>query len=267
MAAPKRKPRVDDMPSGPLQADELHAIWLPRKHLEVWYETRSFERVVVGTLVRCSQILNNQRTFFAAYVMGTKRGRMYKLGAKTADVALQVRTATGNRLVGLDALSNDPLKPVELDKFKVPLDPDVVRKKLRSLQRAMSEDAELFDEADRQARYEVEERMRAKREEEARVRQQQEEAEERKEREREEVRRRAQGNKGGSEEAWWLQYQTSAGDKQREIAKVRARLLRFRKIAESSTAEGERENAMRLAEQAEAKLAQLTEDQGAEEDE
>ena len=89
-----------------------------------------------------------------------------------------------------------------------------------------------------------------------------EEERERKEREREEVRRKAAANTAQKEagEAWWLQYTNKAGDKEREIAKVRARLLRFRKIAESSTAEGERENAVRLAEQAEAKLAQLTEE-------
>ena len=43
----------------------------------------------------------------------------------------------------------------------------------------------------------------------------------------------------------------------REIAKVQARLSRFRQIAKESTAEGEVENARRLAGQAEAKLAQL----------
>ena len=38
-----------------------------------------------------------------------------------------------------------------------------------------------------------------------------------------------------------------------------ARLLRFQKIAESSTADGEKENALRLAEQAETKLNSLME--------
>ena len=43
----------------------------------------------------------------------------------------------------------------------------------------------------------------------------------------------------------------------REIAKVKARLMRFRKIASTSEAEGERQNALRLAEQAEEKLRTL----------
>jgi len=75
------------------------------------------------------------------------------------------------------------------------------------------------------------------------------------------VRRRAAANKQETGEAWWLSYQNKgAGDKQREIAKLKARLLRFKKIAESSTAGGERENALRLAAQAEEKLNSLLED-------
>lgn len=45
------------------------------------------------------------------------------------------------------------------------------------------------------------------------------------------------------------------------VAKLRGRLARFKKIAQTSTAEGERENAERLAEQAEAKLEQLLENE------
>ena len=85
-----------------------------------------------------------------------------------------------------------------------------------------------------------------------------EEARERKEREREEMRRRAAAHKPDTE-AWWLKYgaASSAGDKQREIGKLKARLQRFNKIASTSTAEGERENAERLAKQAAAKLETL----------
>ena len=73
------------------------------------------------------------------------------------------------------------------------------------------------------------------------------------------MRRKAAAGKQESE-AWWLQYtRAEAGDKQREIAKLKARILRFQKIANSSTAEGERENAQRLAEQAQAKLQSLEE--------
>ena len=105
---------------------------------------------------------------------------------------------------------------------------------------------------------EADERLRDKREQEARAKAYAEEERERKERERDEVRRRAAANKQPTE-AWWLQYNKGGDDKQREIAKLKARLLRFQKIAESSTADGERENAQRLAEQTELKLSTLTE--------
>ena len=39
-------------------------------------------------------------------------------------------------------------------------------------------------------------------------------------------RRRAAGQMKGNEEQWWLQYTNKAGDKEREIAKVRARQRR-----------------------------------------
>lgn len=48
---------------------------------------------------------------------------------------------------------------------------------------------------------------------------------------------------------WWLQYKPGGG-KARELAKWRARLKRFQKIANASVAEGEQENAKRLAKQA-----------------
>ena len=101
----------------------------------------------------------------------------------------------------------------------------------------------------------------AKREEEARAKQRAEEEEERKERAREEARRRAAMGKQQETEAWWLQYRGKEGDKSREIAKLKARLARFKKIAEATEAEGERENAMRLAEQAEQKLMSLMEEE------
>lgn len=248
----------DVLPTGPLHNDELRAVGLPRKHLEVWLDTPSFTRVVTGTLVRVSQLINGNRTFYAAYVVGVKRApRPYKLGPKIAEVALQVRTQTGSRLIGLDALSNEPTSDGELAKFRVPLDPETVRKKLRSLQRAMQEESGLFEEEELKRRVEMDERLREKREEEARAKMLEEEERERKERERDEVRRRAAANKPDTE-AWWLKYNNKAGDKQREIAKLKARLGRFRKIAASSTADGERENAQRLAEQAEEKLQRLT---------
>ena len=266
-SATRARARIDDMPTGPLTSDELQAVWLPRRHMEIWFESEGgsggsrFQKVALGTLVRCAQLINNTRTFYVAYVMGTRHtNRFYRVKERSTDLALIVRTTTGTRMVGIDALSNEPIKDDELKKFKVPLDPEQVRKKIRGLQRQMQDDAELFEAEELQRRYEQEERLRQQREEAARAKAAEEEAAERKEREREELRRRAAGHAKGNEEAWWLQYTNKAGDKEREIAKVRARLLRFRKIAESSTAEGERENAVRLAEQAEAKLAQLTEE-------
>ena len=103
--------------------------------------------------------------------------------------------------------------------------------------------------------------MHAAREEEARLKDLEDEARERKEREREEVRRKAAAHKPDTE-AWWLNYGTAAGGKEREMAKLKARLARFRKIAEGSTAEGERENAARLAKQAGDKLAVLQAEEG-----
>jgi len=263
--APKRKaPLVEAVSNAPLQNEEYLSIWLSRKHLEVWLDTNIFNRVVVGTLVRCSQLINNSRTFYGAYVLSVKRApRPYKLGSRIVEVALQVRTATGQRLLGLDALSNAPCPDAELDRFKakVPLDEKEVRKKIRSLQSAMQDHANLFEEEELRRHMEQDERLREKREEEARAAAQEEEERERKERERDEVRRRAAANKQETGEAWWLSYQNKgAGDKQREIAKLKARLLRFKKIAESSTAGGERENALRLAAQAEEKLNSLLED-------
>ena len=86
----------------------------------------TFQRVATGTLVRCSQIINNARIFYAAYVMAVKRApRPYRLGKDkdgqpiNCDVALQVRTHMGNRLIGLDAVSNDAVKDEEMARFKV----------------------------------------------------------------------------------------------------------------------------------------------------
>ena len=59
--APSRRQEPRELPSGPLQHDELRAVWLPRKHLEVWLDTPSFTRVVTGTVVRCSQLINGAR--------------------------------------------------------------------------------------------------------------------------------------------------------------------------------------------------------------
>jgi hypothetical protein len=163
----------------------------------------------------------------------------------------------GNRLVDLTALSNAQPTDAELGRFKVPLEPEAVRKKMRSLQRAMQEDADLFAEEELRERAEQEERMRARREEEAAAAAAAEEERERKEREREEIRRRAQAGKADTEQ-WWLKYTTKDGGKEREIAKLKARLTRFNKIAKTTEAEGERENALRLARQAQEKLESLT---------
>jgi len=253
----KKSREVDQ--SSPLLPDELRSIWLPRKHLEVWLDLRGFNKVATGIIVRCAQIINGSRTFYAAYVMGIKRApRPYKVGSRITDIMFQVRTQTGNRLVDITAISNVTCTDLELSRFKVPLDPEEVRKKIRGLQQAMRDESEHFEAEDLRIRQELEERMQQKLEEEARAEMLEEEERERKERERDEVRRRAAANKQENTEAWWLSYTNKGGDdKEREIAKLRARLTRFKKIADSSTADGERENARRLADQAEGKLNSL----------
>lgn len=219
----------------------------------MWLDQPTFKKVAVGILIRCAQLINGVRTFYVGYVTEIRRNaRPYKLGQRVTDVALRVRTATGDRLVDLSALSNQSISEAELAKFKVPLDPEQVRKKARSLQRAMLEDSSLFEEEELRVRQEQEERLREKRDAELRAQEREEAEQERKEREREDLRRRAAANKQATE-SWWLQYQSTGDDKQREIAKLKARLARFKKIAASSTAEGERENALRLARQAEDK--------------
>jgi hypothetical protein len=256
-AASKRREDLYDEPAGPLRQEELLSIWLPRKHLEIWITTNSFTRVVTGTLVRISQMINGKRSFYAAYVMEVKRAqRPYRLGDQICDVALKVRTQTGNRLIGIDALSNAPCTEPELGRFKVPLDPEAVRKKMRTLQRAMQEDSDLFEEQELRERAEQQAAAEKKREDEARARAAAEAEKERREREKEEVRRRQAAHREDSD-AWWLQYQTKAGDKEREIGKLKARLARFQKIVATSEAEGERVNAQRLAEQAQGKLDSL----------
>lgn len=105
------------------------------------------------------------------------------------------------------------------------------------------------------------ERLQQAREEQERAAEMQHEEQERKEREREELRHRAAQKAAMSGDQWWLSYQNKGGGKQREKAKWQARLKRFLQIVESSTADGERENAQRLAEQAQAKLDSLEEQQ------
>lgn len=59
---------------------------------QVWLDTSSFNKVVPGSMVRCSQIFNGTRTFYAAFVIGIKRAtRPYKVGKKVAEVVLQAR--------------------------------------------------------------------------------------------------------------------------------------------------------------------------------
>ena len=72
--------------------DELLAIWLPRKHLEVWNQTSTPRRLVVGTLVRCMQLINNVLQVAAqmpAPLLSACHGR--KLGKEMVDVALRGR--------------------------------------------------------------------------------------------------------------------------------------------------------------------------------
>merc|ERR1740130_1101853 len=87
----------------------------------------------------------------------------------------------------------------------------------------------------------------------------------RKEQEKDEVRRRAAAKSADSEQ-WWLKYQHKGEGKERDIAKWKARLKRFLKIAESTTESGECANAKKLAEQARTKIAALEEQQQADDD-
>jgi hypothetical protein len=124
----------------------------------------------------------------------------------------------------------------------------------------MSEHSDLFDSAEVARKAEEEERLRMAREAQWAAERQAEEERERREREREELRRR-QADKaagGGDSEQWWLQYNVTGGDASgREVAKWKARLSRFTKIAKSSVSGGERDNATRLADQARNKIEQL----------
>lgn len=229
---------------------------MPRRHAEVWIETRAFNRVAVDSLVRCVQRLNGQKSFYVGLVIATKRApRPYRLGKKLVEMSLQLRTSVGTRLAGLDTLSNDAPSEAELQRFKVPLNPVHMRKHMRKVQAAMSEHAEKFDEQDLQRRAEEEERLRRAREAEEEAERAADEERERKGREREEMRRRAADKAAGGgaaePEQWWLSYNVTRGDASgREVAKWRARLLRFEKIAKATVAGGERENALRLAAQA-----------------
>jgi hypothetical protein len=118
----------------------------------------------------------------------------------------------------------------------------------------------MFDSAEVARKAEEEERLRMARETQWAADRQAEEERERREREKEELRRR-QADKtagGGDSEQWWLQYNVTLGDASgREVAKWKARLSRFSKIAKSSVSAGERDNATRLAEQARLKIEQL----------
>jgi len=267
---PKKKKRqdVDAEDVGALSYDELRALTLPRKHVEVWLDTSGFKRIVMGTMVRCVQKINNVRTFFVGYVADIKRTqRPYKLGKKFVDVALQVRTSTGFRLSGIDSLSNEQPTDSELSRFKVALLPAEVRKKLAYLQEAMQEDASLFEEEEVVRKREEDERLRRRREEAALQEQREHDERARKEREREDLRRRQAQKLAADSEKWWLKYQHKGDSKQREVAKLRSRLERFEKIVNSSAAAGERDNAERLAKQARDKLQQLEAQDDAEEPE
>ena len=122
---PKRSLTLAD---GPLSRDELRAVWMPRKHLEVYMETDKFVKVVTGTLVRVSTMVNGQRTFSVAYCIGMKKAPTpYRHGKKVLELALQVRTHMGVRMTGIDTLSNLPPTDAELDALRLPLDSVEVR--------------------------------------------------------------------------------------------------------------------------------------------
>jgi len=222
---------------------------------------RNFAKVLNSTLVRCVQKINHQRTFYVGMVQAVKKVRPYKVGKLLFEEALMLRTTTGPRTVGLDALSNEAPSDAEFARFKVNLEPALVRKQIRYLQQAMQECRELFEEEDLRRKIEEEEKLRAQQEAAAEREQREADERERKEREREDLRRRQaeRSAAAGESEQWWLQYQQKGDNKQREVAKWKARLARFEKIANSTTAEGERENAQRLAEQAKQKVDSLME--------
>ena len=155
--------------------------------------------------------------------------------------------------------------PAELARFTLPIEPRQARIKLSALQQATLDHSELFDDAELKRKEEHHAKLNAQREAEAAKARAAEEERDRKEREREEVRRRAAERTANSDQ-WWLKYSHKGESKERELAKWRARLKRFEKIANDSTEAGERENATRLVEQTRAKIEALETKAGADDE-
>jgi len=244
---------------GKASCEDLKQIWLGRKKLEIWLSSDLFKKVVMNSIVRCSQRLSSGTlAFYIGQVVDVKRvAKPYKLGKQVTELALQIKMGNGNiRLHGMDCLSNEPFNQNEYDRFKSTIPIEVVRKKMKTLKQAMEQEHELFEEEEVRRVQEEAEKVKAKIQEQQKAEERAAEEQARKEREREEV-RQWQARKEGENEQWWLKYQQKGGGKDREIGKWKARLKRFQKIAQSSEQPGERENAEKLAQQAQDKIDAL----------
>lgn len=184
-----------------------------------------------------------------------------QLAGKVTTVALWVRTGQGRRLVRLDALSNEPFTQREFADFKVNITSAGVREKSQKLRASAQRYIDLFSEEEQRRMEEAAQRAEAAAERERQAAQEREAEAARREREREEMRRRNAARRANAPGQWWKAIHTTGGE--REIAKWTARLKRFQAIAESSTEDGERVNARRLAENAQRKIEELRENEAA----
>lgn len=180
------------------------------------------------------------------------------MGKKVSTIALWVRTGQGRKLVRLDALSNEPFQRKEYDDFSVPVTSYAAREKAERLRNLTQKNAELFSEEQRRQMEEEDAKLQARLERERTEAVRKEEDARRRERERDEVRERQAQKKVESADQWWKTHATTGDASARERAKWAARLKRFEAIAASSTEEGERTNAARLAENARKKLEEIS---------
>lgn len=241
--------------------DEVKQVFLSKSQLEVWLGSRMFKEVVTGCFVRVSLKMSTGFCFMVAEVVGVKTGmRNYKLGKTVTDVMLMVKLSNQTRPWQMDQLSNKSFTPEEFGKAKVRVLSKDIHNKVRKLARAMEKESELFEREEVRRLQEEAAKTEKLREDKRRDEEQEEQRRQQKEREREEVKRWKREKEveegGGGGDQWWVKYQNKNG-KEREIQKLKSRLKRFEKIAESSEQPGERENASRLAEQARTKLQQL----------
>lgn len=172
-------------------------------------------------------------------------------------VALWVRTGQGRKLVRIDALSNEAFTAKEYADFAVPVNSYGARDKFDKLRALTQRNASIFTQEEQRQMEEEEAKLQERLE---RARAEENERQDdavRRARERDEVRERQNQKKVEAGEQWWKVHAADGDSSERERAKWGARLKRFEAIASSSTEEGERTNAARLATNARKKLAEL----------